>query len=247
MKEANKLGPRIYGKPGVDVDDLVQEGFWGLYHSALRWSPDRGYTFLTHARSMMRNYMARYISDCESTIRVPGHRRDEIRRLRERNWRTYQVTQHFPGRHETARLIGETASKIDEIRVAEAMTGEMGSLDGGYFEDSRDGPSIYGAGEASWKPIDPAASKARDVETEFLIDDIKTVVADVLAENAGGLTEREVDILRHRFLTNSPRTLQEVGSDFGVTKNRIREIEAKALAKLRRPEVAKVLRDYLHQ
>lgn len=239
--------------PAFSEEDLVQEGFHGLFRAALRWSPDdaRG-GFLSYAKIGIKQYVYRRGENAKSCIRLSEEARTLVKRYRGTYWSEYGRTENAPRRERIAGAMGGISlGLVDYLADLEAMTDQMGSLDGGYYEDERDQHSTYSKGEGRWRAIDPSATEMREVEQDILLLDLKRVVEGTLttALDKGKLDARSIQVLKLRYFgeqgINEPLTLEEVGKQIGVTRERVRQIEIKALAQLRQPDLREKLLDLL--
>ncbi len=214
---------------GMSMLDLVQEGNLGLIRAVEKFQHHKGFKFSTYATWWIRQAITRAIADQARTIRIPVHMVETINRLIRTSRRLQQERGREPTSEEIAAEMGMAPDKIREIMKIsqEPVSLEMPI---GEEEDSNLGDFIED--HKALAPSDAASHKM-----------LKEQVEDVL----GSLSERERRVLELRFGLDDgrSRTLEEVGREFGVTRERIRQIEAKALRKLRHPSRSKKLRDYL--
>ena len=221
-----------YRKESVDMLDLIQAGNIGLIKAVEKYDYKKGFKFSTYATWWIKQSITRYIDDCENTIRIPVHLHQRINFVKRKKQELANVLQREPSMEELAEVCELEVDKVLDILKRDK---NIVSLDTPIKEDEDSSLVEFIPSDAHFGDV-----VIHEVEQNNLREKIDEVLTD--------LSDQEQQVLRMRFGLDddTPKTLEEIGKVFGVTRERIRQIEAKAIRKLRHPSRLKLLKTFIN-
>jgi RNA polymerase primary sigma factor len=223
---------RRYAPDYYDNEDIFQQGLLGLMTAVEKFDFSQEVTLATYAFNWIRSYIGRYISECEESIKIPPRYYEYIKKIKAsmskyiRNQETSDMIEY---------IANDIGIDVDKVNLLMPYISSKSSLDATIQKDGDDSESVLG---------DFVADDKMNVEEEGIQRKASAELMDILDR---ALKEKEKDIICRRFgfITGRPETLEEIGDSYGVTRERVRQLEESAIRKLRHPKYKLLLKDYL--
>lgn len=229
-----------YKISGLEMMDIIQEGNKGLMTAVDKFDVEKGFKFSTYATWWIKQSVLRYIMNNKRTIRVPVHAMESYNKINRARKELIQELFREPTTAEVAERAGMTEEKVTQII---ALTSEMVSLDAPVSTGDGDEDTVIGefvSDETLTAPDEAYANKELRTKIDYVLNSVDTSGKERFSDR-----EKKIIYMRYGFEDGKPHTLEEIGEVMGVTRERIRQIEAKALKKLRRPSSTIILKDFL--
>lgn len=237
VKMAHRRAGSLDEISAINVQDLANESYFGIYHAAITWNPDRGRSFQLFATIMVNNYMNWYVDDHSTTVRTPRYIRQAIRRVDDTYWGLYRQGKGRPTEEVVAKKAGITVEKLRELKRAKRLTREMASLDTGGGEiGSIHSPTSKPLIEwMKWEPIDLTAEQSPSVIHNLVVEDLELLARRIISgDRFPRLDERDREILKLRHMGDAgERSQREVGELIGISHQAVNQRERKAVKNLR--------------